>query len=141
MVDDATLAAACDVVLAQITDHPKAWVGNADYAAACAYIRATAAGETSSRIAVCGNAFIMFGIDANWWSAKPVLHEQLLLSLDGKAVDMSLVIAYLELVARIEGAAGVVFGTSLSRRDPALIRLYSSHGYANEATMLYKEIT
>lgn len=140
MVDDAALTAACRVVLEQITAHPKAWVGNTDWLTACNYITATARGETPSRLAVLGNALVMYGVGSNWWAKRPVVHEELLLSLDGKAVDVARVLGYLEQVARQEGAAGVVLGTSLSRRDPALIRLYRSHGYANEASMLYKEI-
>lgn len=138
---DAAVAVACRLILPEITDHPKAWVRNADWLTACNYLMATARGETASRIAVIDNAFLMYGVGGNWWSKQPIVHEELLLALDNRAVDVARVLGYLEQVARQEGAAGVALGTSLSRRDPALIRLYRSHGYAQEASLLYKEIT
>lgn len=138
---DAAVTAACRLLLQHQQGHPKAWVRNTDWLTACNYLAATQRGETPSRIAVLGNAFVMYAVGGNWWAKRPIVHEELLLSLDGGPVDVARVTSYLEQVARQEGAAGVALGTSLSQRDPALIRLYRSHGYANEASMLYKEIS
>lgn len=138
---DAAVAVACRILLREQQGHPKAWVRNTDWLTACNYLAATVRGETQSRIAVIDNALLMYAVGGNWWAARPIVHEELLLSLDDGAVDVARILGYLERVAQQEGAAGVALGTSLSRRDPALIRLYRSHGYANEASMLYKEIT
>lgn len=138
---DAAVNRACSLLLQHQQAHTKAWVRNTDWLTACNYLAATHRGETPSRIAVIDNAFVMYAVGANWWAKRPIVHEELLLSLDERPVDLARVTGFLEQVARQEGAAGVAFGTSLSQRDPALIRLYRSHGYANEASMLYKEIS
>lgn len=141
MVAESSIEQAATRIEQLLCGHPKAWTHNVHLGQTLQYLWDTHAGRTRSTIAVIGNAFLLYGIGGNWWAARPVVHEELLLSLDGKPVDLPRVLGYLEQVARQESCAGVAVGTSFSLRDPALIRLYRSHGYADEATMLYKEIT
>lgn len=135
------LAALIDRLPALFGNNPKGWARNIDWPQAEAYIRATYAGETGSTLAFIDNAAVMFSVGGNWWAAKPVLAEELLLSIDGKPIDLPRVLGFLERLASMYGCAGVALGTSLSTRDASLVRLYRSHGYLSEAHMLYKGIT
>ena len=88
-----------------------------------------------------GNALFMWQIGTPWWGRAPILMEELLFSIDGSPVDMHRVLAFAEQYAKNHGCAGIAFGTSLSNRDRALVRLLESHGFAAESTVLYKGIT
>jgi len=135
------LAALLERLPTLFADHPKSWTRNINWPAAEEYIRDTYAGYTGSTLAFIDNTAVMFSIGSNWWADKPVLAEELLVSIDGKPIDLPRVLAFLERLAAIYGCAGVALGTSLSTRDEALVRLYRSHGYLSEAHMLYKGIT
>lgn len=117
----------------------KGWLRNGDIDRAIAHVYATAAGETSSNCAVVGGVFIMYTHGRQWWAAKPVLAEELMLRIEPGA-DIVPALAFLERTAQLLDCAGVVLGTSISTNDAALTRLYRPYGYVESANVLYKEV-
>lgn len=118
----------------------KAWLRNADTESAIEYVRQTAAGKglTPSHCTVVGGVFVMYSIGRQWWAAKPVLAEEMMLRIEPGA-DIATALAFLERTAQLTSCAGVVLGTSISMNDAALVRLYRKFGYVESATVLYKE--
>ena len=128
-----------EAAIHDLVEHPhKPWMHNIDAAAAVEYIHKTAAGQTQSLCAVVGGVFVMYAVGQQWWAAKPVLAEEMLLRIEPGA-DLASVLAFMERTAQLLDCSGVALGTSISTSDVALMRLYRQFGYVESANVMYKE--
>lgn len=133
----ADYAAICDSFESAVQAPNKRWLRNADYPRACGYILDTMNDRTASKCWRVGDIFLMWQVGRPWWADQPILQEELLLAI-GPKPDLRMATTFLEVLASMQGTAGVALGTSLSTRDRALTRAYQRLGYAHEASLLYK---
>ena len=119
----------------------KTWIKNATTETVMDYLWRTYNNETRHALELIDGILLMYCVGKPWWAEKEIVQEDLLLrvgiSTEGGMTDVA---EFLEQTARILGAHGVAFGSSLSVRDAATLRLYRQLGYTEQATLMYKEI-
>lgn len=90
-------------------------------------------------VVINGEYLLLFTVCSSWWSDKPVLCEEFLLSLkkDGSIQNC---LAVIETIAKDEGCGAVCIGTAASPSNDVYARLLNRHGYKTLAYQLFKEI-
>lgn len=120
--------------------HDKSWLNNASAEQAWEYVQETVAGNTESHWAVVDGVFVMWAVGRQWWAKRPVVAEELVIRIDIPQAGGLRWLRLLEEEAARLGCAGVVLGTSISTKDPAMARLYRMHGYTEQARVIYREL-
>lgn len=90
-------------------------------------------------VVINGEYLLLYTVCTSWWSDKPVLCEEFLLSLK-KDGNIKNCLAVIETVAKDEGCGAVCIGTAASPSNDVYARLLNRHGYKTLAYQLFKEI-
>lgn len=81
---------------------------------------------------------VYFAVGTPWYSTTPILSELLVVRV-GEGGTLAGVANFLRSQARAAGARLVAVGTSWSKNDRALSRMYQAEGFTPQATLLISE--
>lgn len=143
-IDDGDRERYRDVIVSKLPEitkaaHDKGWPASAladvmDYF--CADVRVD---HSISAVIVNGEYLFMYAVVHSWWSDKPILCEEFLLSLRpggnfGECLEV------IERIAKDECCGSVCIGTAASPSNAVYERLLKRHGYNTLAYQLMKEV-
>lgn len=103
------------------------------------FSRATRLNNGMHAVIINGQYLFMYAVVNSWWSVRPILCEEFLLSLK-RGGNFGDCLAVIERIAKDEGCGSVCIGTAAAPSNAAYERLLNRHGYKTLAYQLVKEV-